>query len=373
MDKNFDLFAKIPQPKNEQDHLSIQDSLIKIEENDHQMIEIEKGIEVMDAHKNDNEFILSALQERWQDYNQSIDKLKDNITTLSKLISDKTKQSEISTYDQTIQATEKAYDDFNVLWESIEMQKHRLNSIENGEALIKSKFNEVDIIGGTIYSLELNTDEALTHVMNFIQDMQTLQQNELTTNQANNSDQEEDDRPQKKQSKKKGQSKKKQPKNIKIDENTYKEKKFEIKGILSKYFKDKLVDTSSESSHSDIEATKEDHPESEKERNSSRKQSQNSEKQSQRDSNEKSKSRSRNSSRRSSSRSSKRSSNISSHHSEENSDKESESPKKSSRKSSENRSDSGEKQSKHSNIDDDNNQLSVEDLQSKIQNKNEEI
>jgi hypothetical protein len=64
MDKNIVIFDKIPQPRTVNDHQNIQASLVTMEEQEHQMIEIQKGIEVMDKFKDENQFILNALQER---------------------------------------------------------------------------------------------------------------------------------------------------------------------------------------------------------------------------------------------------------------------------------------------------------------------
>lgn len=219
--------------------------------------------------------------------------------------------------------------------------------------------------------------------MNFIQDIQTLQQSDSANNPLN-SDDDEAEKPAKKQTKKKGPAKKKQPKNIKIDHVTYKQKKFEIKGILSKYFEEKLIDTSSESSHSDVEIPKQEEKPKSAKSSSSRKKSEHSERKSKSgdEEDEKSKSGSGRSSRKSSrsssqqsSRKSSRSSNKSSNRSSRSSKKSSpRSSKNSSPRSSKNRSESEDKQSNNSeNHEDEQPQLSVEDLQIQIQSKDEEI
>lgn len=211
--------------------------------------------------------------------------------------------------------------------------------------------------------------------MNFIQDIQTLQQSDSANNPLN-SDDDEAEKPAKKQTKKKGPAKKKQPKNIKIDHATYKQKKFEIKGILSKYFEEKLIDTSSESSHSDVEIPKQEEKPKSAKSSSSRKKSEHSERKSKSgdEDDEKSKSGSGRSSRRSSRSSSQKSSRKSSRSSNKSSNQSSRSSKKSSPRSSKNQSESEEKQSNNSeNHEDEQPQLSVEDLQIQIQSKDEEI
>lgn len=97
------MFDNISKPKTLSEHENIQKSYIKNEEEEHQMIEIRKGIEVMDAHRDENEFILSALQERCQDYKDTLVALEDSIKTLSEI---NVKDHNHSNYQSTIEKTE---------------------------------------------------------------------------------------------------------------------------------------------------------------------------------------------------------------------------------------------------------------------------
>jgi hypothetical protein len=82
MENNMMIFDKTPHPTSIEEHHTIQDSLMKREEEEHQLIEIYKGIEVMERYKKDNEFLLSALQERIEDYRVTLGSLEESILQL---------------------------------------------------------------------------------------------------------------------------------------------------------------------------------------------------------------------------------------------------------------------------------------------------
>jgi hypothetical protein len=58
------MFQKAPHPRTNNEHMSIQETLSQHEASEHELIEMEKSIEVMDKYKKDNQFILHALEER---------------------------------------------------------------------------------------------------------------------------------------------------------------------------------------------------------------------------------------------------------------------------------------------------------------------
>lgn len=58
------IFQTAPNLKAKADFQKAQAVLEQQEKDDHELIDIEKKIEVMDKYQNENEFILSALQER---------------------------------------------------------------------------------------------------------------------------------------------------------------------------------------------------------------------------------------------------------------------------------------------------------------------
>ena len=79
MDKKIVIFDKTPKPKTVNEHEEIQKDLLEREKEEHINIEAQKGIDVLIKYKEDNEFILSALQERCQDYRETCSQLEENI------------------------------------------------------------------------------------------------------------------------------------------------------------------------------------------------------------------------------------------------------------------------------------------------------
>ena len=76
------MFQKGSHPKTQAEHEQVQKTLSEHETSEHEVITMQKSIEVMDKYHNENQFIHNALEERWSDYETTLDSLQQSISTL---------------------------------------------------------------------------------------------------------------------------------------------------------------------------------------------------------------------------------------------------------------------------------------------------
>lgn len=218
------MFDRVPNPKSAEENENIQSSFKKHESEEHQMVEIYKGIEVMEKYRADNEFILSALQERCEDYKETLDALETSITQLAEFNADNRQDDDIEHFRATIDSTHQAFEDYEKLSESLRMQQKILNSEDDESTVLDTKFKEVEAIQTTLESMHSEETEPSEYVLKFIQSMQNF----------NNTDDPEEHPPQN-SSGKKPKKKGKKPVSKPLDEEGYQEHRTEINEITEKY------------------------------------------------------------------------------------------------------------------------------------------
>lgn len=170
MAKNVIIFDKIPHPKTQDEHEQVQIRLLEKEKEEHQMIEITKGIEVMDKYSNDNEFILSALQERCQDYRDVLTQLEESINNFSSTIKDE----DIKELEVDIEKPKQAFEDYEFLNENLELQGSAIASIEKEGDPVDKKLQELETIKKAVEKMDDENESPTEYIMEFIKEIQKL-------------------------------------------------------------------------------------------------------------------------------------------------------------------------------------------------------